>query len=190
MPMKKLTMNYVTVRMMYKMSKCKENKPKVRMLPWRCDKAKRTINLRIKAQGRTSIAVNWVTLHVFATKQITMNVKMQEIQKNDGDDAFVMHNRHNPRVCPNGIWIQQPPCTLLHIGTIEMYKVINSYNMYLDDDSVVKSIGMGSILVKTIVRGKINRIVYHKCTSCAQNYKPIFSWWADLCWMIWTCNST
>lgn len=42
-----------------------------------------------------------------------------------------------------------------HRAKFNMYEAISSYNVYLDDDSVVKAIGMGSIVVETIVRGKI-----------------------------------
>ena len=40
-----------------------------------------------------------------------------------------------------------------------MYEVITPYNVYLDDDSIVEVIGMGSIVLNSIVRGKINQII-------------------------------
>lgn len=40
----------------------------------------------------------------------------------------------------------------------DTYEVIAPCNVYVDDDSVVKAIGMGFIVVEAIVRGKINQI--------------------------------
>lgn len=46
-----------------------------------------------------------------------------------------------------------------HRTTFDMYEVITPYNVYLDDDSIVEAIGMGSIVLNSIVRGKINQII-------------------------------
>jgi len=46
-----------------------------------------------------------------------------------------------------------------HRTTFDMYEVITPYNVYLDDDSIVEVIGMGSIVLNSIVRGKINQII-------------------------------
>lgn len=42
--------------------------------------------------------------------------------------------------------------------TFYTYKVIVAYNVYLDDDSIMETIGMGSIVVEVMVKGKIQRI--------------------------------
>lgn len=39
--------------------------------------------------------------------------------------------------------------------TFYTYKVIVTYNVYLGDDSIMNTIGMGSIVVEVMVKGKI-----------------------------------
>ena len=46
----------------------------------------------------------------------------------------------------------------LYSATFDTYYVIAPRNMHLDDENVVKTIGMESILVEALVRSKINRI--------------------------------
>lgn len=45
-----------------------------------------------------------------------------------------------------------------HKAAFSTYEVIATHNVHLDDESVVKAIGIASIVVKAIIRDKINRI--------------------------------
>ena len=71
-----------------------------------------------------------------------------------------------------------------HRAKFNMYEAISSCNVYLDDDSVVEAIGMGSIVVETIVRGQINRIRIIDALHVS-NLQANF-----LSAMIWMCNLT
>ena len=46
----------------------------------------------------------------------------------------------------------------LHKATFDMYEVITPCNVHLDENNIVQAIGMGSIIMKAIWKGKINQI--------------------------------
>lgn len=66
----------------------------------------------------------------------------------------VNNSQHVTTSIPSLKW---HPCTCWNL-LFDTYEVIAPRNVYVDDDSVVKAIGMGSIVVGAIVRGKINQI--------------------------------
>ena len=79
--------------------------------------------------------------------------------KDDDDYIFVMRNEaHSKSICK---WIMDSVATkhmTLYRAAFDTYEVITPYNVHLDDNSVVEAIGMGSIIVEAIVKGKINQI--------------------------------
>ena len=46
----------------------------------------------------------------------------------------------------------------LHRVAFDTYEMISPHNVHLDDDSMAKAIGMGSIIVRVKMRGKMTRI--------------------------------
>lgn len=48
---------------------------------------------------------------------------------------------------------------ILHRAEFHTSKIIDPCNVYLEDDCVLKAIGMGSIIMEAIVKGKINCVV-------------------------------
>ena len=80
MPMKELTMDYVTAHLMHEMSKCKEKEPQgedAAMVLWQ---GKGTTYFCAKAQNRVIIVANHATLYVFTTKQRTRNENKPRIR--------------------------------------------------------------------------------------------------------------
>lgn len=69
-----------------------------------------------------------------------------------------MHNRvHSKSVCK---WIMDSEATIhitSHRTAFDTYEVIASHNVHLGDDSVVEALGIESIVMEVIVRGKINQ---------------------------------
>ena len=57
----------------------------------------------------------------------------------------------------------------------DMYEVIASHNIYLDDDNVVKTIGIDSIVIKVMVKDKI-KIICIKNIFLYSNCKQSCSW--------------
>ena len=49
-----------------------------------------------------------------------------------------------------------------------VYKVIAPFNVYLGDDNVVETIGMGSILIKVMVKDKMKRTCIKDNFPCVQ----------------------
>ena len=45
-----------------------------------------------------------------------------------------------------------------HRLAFDIYDVLTSQNVYLGDDNILEAIGIGSIVVEVIVKGKISKI--------------------------------
>ena len=84
--------------------------------------------------------------------------KKHENEKDDDNYVFIMRNgTHSKSVCK---WIMDSWATIhipSHRAVFDTYEIIASHNVHLGDDSVVKALGMESIVMEVIVRGKINR---------------------------------
>jgi hypothetical protein len=108
-----------------------------------------------KAQSRASIAANQATLQVFVTKQKIENAKMRKMQKTM-TTTYLMHNgTHSKSICKWIIDLESTKHMILRRATFNPKEVIPSRNVHLDDDNVVKAIGI-SIIAKAIIRSKIN----------------------------------
>lgn len=83
-----------------------------------------------------------------------------KIAKNDNDYTFVMCNGiHFKSVYKWIIDLGAIKYVISHRTAFNTSKIIDPCNVYLEDDCVVKAIGMGSIIVEAIVKGKINCVV-------------------------------
>lgn len=79
--------------------------------------------------------------------------------KNDDDYAFVLRSETQSNNVYKWITYLEPiKHMILHRVTFDMYDAITLHNVHLDDNSIVKAIGMGSIMVETIFKCIINQI--------------------------------
>ena len=65
---------------------------------------------------------------------------------------------HSKSVCKYIIDLGASKHMTLYRATFDTYEITVSCNVYLDDNSIVKAIGMGSIMVETIFKCIINQI--------------------------------
>jgi hypothetical protein len=79
--------------------------------------------------------------------------------KDDDDYAFATKDGdHCKAICK---WIMDSGATkhmTPHRAAFDMYEVIPIHNMHMGDDSIVEAIGMGSILVEVMGKGRTKRI--------------------------------
>lgn len=108
----------------------------------------------------------------------TKNKNRQNVEnmKENNDFIFVMRNKaHSKRVCK---WIVNSEATkhmTLYIrATFDIYEIIASCNMHLNDNSVVKAIKIKSIVVEAITRGKLIEFVSKMRFTCPSD-KLIYS---------------
>lgn len=82
---------------------------------------------------------------------------MKNVKDND-DYTFVMYNKiHSKSVCK---WIMDSRAfkhMTLYRVVFDTYEPITSCNVYLSDSNIVQAIGMESIVMETILKGKINQ---------------------------------
>ncbi len=162
MPMKELTMEYVTARLMHEVSKRKEKEPQgddaAMML--RQGKAGNSFPRQGGQGGRTCFYCGKPG-HIarFCFKAKNKERENAKNAKDDDDYAFAMrHGAHSRSACK---WIMDSGATkhmTSHRAAFDTYEVIAPRNVHLGDDSVVEAIGMGSIVVEVVTRGKMNRI--------------------------------
>ena len=159
MPMKELTMDYVTMRLMHEMSKRKEKEPQgedVAMV-LRQNKGDNSF----PRQGAKSCFYCGKPGHIarFCYKAKNKEQEQTKNAKDDDDYTFVMRNEtHSKSMCK---WIMDSGASkhmTLHKAAFDTYEVITPRNVHLDDNNVVQAIGMESIVVEAILEGKINQI--------------------------------
>ena len=84
--------------------------------------------------------------------------------KDDVDFAFTV--QHTPHARSMLEWIIDSRATKYmtsHRLAFDTYEVLTSRSIHLGDDSILEAIGIGSIVAKVIVRGKINKIRINEC---------------------------
>lgn len=98
---------------------------------------------------------NHATLYVFATRQIIKTNNTSSIIEDD-DYAFRMqYETYSYK------WIMNSEATkymTFHKMTFDTYEVLSSFNVHLDDDSIVEAMITKSIIVEVLVIGNIKGI--------------------------------
>ncbi len=161
LPMQDLTMEFVTARLMHEVSKRKEKEPQG-------DDA-----TMVSTQGKggtTSTRKDTKTCYYcgkpghiarFCFKAKNNNKEKENANKAKDDDDYAVATKdgdHCKAICK---WIMDFGATkhmTPHRTAFDMYEVIPTHNMHMGDDIIVEAIGMGSILVEVMVKGRTKRI--------------------------------
>jgi hypothetical protein len=161
LPMQALTMEFVTARLMHEVSKRREKEPQGE------DAA------MVSTQGRggtTSTRKDTKTCYYcgkpshitrFCFKAKNNNKEKENANKAKDDDDYAFTTKdgdHCKAICK---WIMDSGATkhmTPHRAAFDMYEVIATRNVHMGDDSIVEVIGMGSILVEVMVKGRTKRI--------------------------------
>jgi len=162
MPMKELTMEYVTARLMHEVSKRKEKEPQgddaAMML--RQGKAGNSFP-RQGGQGARTCFYCGKPGHIARFCYKAKNKERENAKNAKDDDDYAFAARHGAHSRSASKWIMDSGATkhmTSHRAAFDTYEVIAPRNVHLGDDSVVEAVGMGSIVVEVITRGKMNRI--------------------------------
>ena len=158
--MQDLTMEYVTARLMHEVSKRNEKEPQgddaamVSMQGFRGTTSTRKETKTCYYCGKPSHIAR------FCFKAKSNKDKENANQaRDDNDYAFATKDGdHCKAICK---WIMDSGATkhmTPHKVAFDMYEVIPTRNVHMGDDSIVEAIGMGSILVEVMVKGRIRRI--------------------------------
>jgi hypothetical protein len=62
-----------------------------------------------------------------------------------------------------------------HCLAFDTYKVLTLRSVHLGDDSILEAIGIGSIVVEVMVRGKINKIRINECLHVPKLHANLLS---------------
>ena len=156
LPMKDLTMEYVTSRLMHEVSKRKEKEPQG-------DDAALVSN-----QGKGGKSGNAKTCYYcgkpghiarYCYKAKNKDKENANAAKDDDDYAFaIQEGAHFNTMCK---WIMDSGATkhmTPHRNAFHTYEAIAPRNVHMGNDSVVKAIGMGSIVVGATWKGRSRKI--------------------------------
>jgi len=161
LPMQDLTMEFVIARLMHEVSKRREKEPQG-------DDAT-MLSMQGKG-GNTSTCKDTKTCYYcgkpghiaqfcFKAKNNNKEKENANKAKDDDDYAFVTKDGdHCKAICK---WIMDSRATKHmnpHRAAFDMYEVIPTRNMHMGDDSIVGAIGIRSILVEVMVKGRTKRI--------------------------------
>jgi hypothetical protein len=161
LPMQDLTMEFVTARLMHEVSKWREKEPQG-------DDAA-MVSMQGKG-GTTSTHKDTKTCYYcgkpghiarFCFKAKNNNKEKENANKAKDDDDYAFATKdgdHCKAICK---WIMDSRATkhmTPHRAAFDMYEVIPTCNVHMGDDSIVEAIGMGSILVEVMVKGRTKRI--------------------------------
>ena len=101
----------------------------------------------------------YIVLFCYKTKN--NEFKNTRNAKIDDDYTFVMHSMIHFKSLYK--WFKNLETTkhmTLHRVVFNIYQIIAPHNVHLNDDSIVKAIGMGSIIMEAIMKGNMNCIHY------------------------------
>jgi len=161
LPMQDLTMEFVTARLMHEVSKRRKRESQG-------DDAA-MVSMQRKG-GTTSTRKDTKTCYYcgkpghiarfcFKAKNNNKENENANRAKDDDDYAFATKDGdHCKAICK---WIMDLGATkhmTPHRAAFDMYEVIPTRNVHMGDDSIVEAIGMGSILVEVMVKGRTKRI--------------------------------
>ena len=162
MPMKELTLEAVTARLMHESTKRKEKAP-------HGDDA--AMVLRQGKGGNTSYTKDSRTCYYcgkpghiarFCFKAKNKERESANKAMEEDDYAFVSHVGAQFKGLSK--WIMDSGATkhmTPHKEAFATYEVISPRNVHMGDDSIVEAVGMGSIVVEVMVRGQPKRIRIH-----------------------------
>lgn len=89
------------------------------------------------------------------------NIHQENANNTKEDDGYAFatqYGTHSEAMCKYTMNSEAYNHIISCSATFDTYEVIDSRNVYLDDDSVVEAIGMGCIIGEIIVKGKIKII--------------------------------
>jgi hypothetical protein len=99
-----------------------------------------------------------------------------KIVKDDADFAFTMQHTTHARSMSE--WIMDSGATkhmTSHRLAFDTYEVLTSRSVHLGDDSILEAIGIGSIVMEVMVRGKINKIRINECLHVPKVHANLLS---------------
>jgi hypothetical protein len=162
LPMQDLTMEFVTAQLMHEVSKRKEKEPQG------------DDEVMVLTQGRgvtTSTRKDTKTCYYcgkpghiarFCFKVKNNNNKEKEnANKAKDDDDYYFATKDGDHFKAIYKWIMDSGATkhmTAHRAEFDTYEVIPTRNVHMGDDSIVEAIGMGSILVQVMVKGRTKKI--------------------------------
>jgi hypothetical protein len=155
LPMKNLIMEFVTARLMHEVSKKKEKE-----LQGDAAMEEEGPHLHTKTPRHVTIVANRATLHDFASRPRTTRRRRMP-SKPRMMMTMPLQQRMETIARPICKWIMDSGATkhmTPHRATFDMYEVIPTRNVHMGDDTIVEAIGMGSILVEVMVKGRTKRI--------------------------------
>ena len=159
MPMKELTMEYVTARLMHEMSKRKEKEPQGEDVAMVARQSKAG-DPRLR-QGVKTCFYCGKPGHIARFCYKAKNKEKESANNAKVEDEFAFATKleaHSTSVCK---WIMDSGATkhmTSHKTAFDTYEVISPRNVRLSDGSVAEAIGMGSIVVGVEARGKATTI--------------------------------
>ena len=159
MPMKELTMEYVTARLMHEMSKRKEKEPQGEEVALVSRQSKGG-DPRLR-QGVKTCFYCGKPGHIARFCYKAKNKEKESANNAKVEDEFAFATKleaHSRSVCK---WIMDSGATkhmTSHRTAFDTYEVISPRNVRLSDGSAAEAIGMGSIVVGVEMRGKATTI--------------------------------
>ena len=96
--------------------------------------------------------------------------------KNDDDYAFVLRSETQSNNVYKWITYLEPiKHMILHRVTFDMYDAITLHNVHLDDNSIVKAIGMIFIIMEVMLKCKIDQICITNTFNVPKLHANLFS---------------
>ena len=174
-----LTMDYVTARLMHKVSKRKEKDPRSEDAAMKLRQGKMdTSSLRQGGQGTRTCFYCGKLGHIarFCYKTKNKERENAKIVKDDANFAFTV--QHTPQARSMSEWIMDSGATkhmTSHRLAFDIYEVLTSRSVHLGDYSILEAIGIGSIVVEVMVRDKINKIRINECLHVPKLHANLLS---------------
>ena len=154
-PMKELTLEFVTARLMHEVAKRKEKEPQGddSAMVSRQGKGGSNKNRREERVCFKCGKSGHIERYCWSRKDVANTTRY--------DDDFAFVATHGASSSPIGKWIVDSGATQ-HMTpnrhAFDTYESISSRNVFLGDNGMVEALGKGSILVESQVKGKMRRI--------------------------------
>lgn len=160
-PVKELTVEFITSRLMHEVSKRKEREPQGEdaAMVSRQDKK---VSSTPRQEARTCYKCGkpgHIARNCWSTKEVANNARAEVSQD---DFVFVAHG--GAAITSINTWIVDSGATqhmTPHKHAFDSYESISGRNVFMGDNGVVEVTGKGSIIVETNVEGQRRRIVVH-----------------------------
>jgi hypothetical protein len=161
LPMKDLTMEFVTARLMHEVSKRREKDPQGDDAALVSMQGKGGITSTCKETKRCYYCGKPGHIARFCFKAKNNNKEKENANKAKDDDDYAFATKDGDHCKAIWKWIMDSGATnhmTPHRAAFDMYEVIPKRNVIMSDDSIVEAIGMGSILVEVMVKGQTKRV--------------------------------